>query len=134
MTRSRRRPPIHIYEEHLSAEGRGHPLWLPEPSRGLPPEYRAQGISIGDVGIIEPSGTFDFFFNIQRPTGPGTGINSHCLADFPPLDPPLRGHDIREDDIFSAGSSLSSSSIRRVEGGSLNGYALLSNLRSYCSR
>ena len=97
----------------------------PRAQPGLPPAYRAQGASIGDVGIIQPSGAFDFFFNINHPAD--HAINIRCPADFQPLDPLLQEHDISEDDIFSAGSSLSSPSIsiRRIQDGPLNGYALL---------
>lgn len=109
-----------IYAEHLSTKGRGRALWIPEPSLNLPPEYREQGVSIGDVGIIKPSGSFDFFFNINHPSG--HPINSDCPGDFQPLDPPLRPRDVDNIEIFSAGSFLASSSIKRVQSGAVNGY------------
>jgi len=109
-----------IYTEHLSTKGRGHALWIPEPSLNLPPEYREQGISIGDVGIIKPSGPFDFFFNINHPAG--HPINSDRPSDFQPLDPPLRDRDIDTIKIFGAGSFLASSTVKRVQSGIVNGY------------
>jgi len=119
MSRSKR-PPIHVYIEHLSTECRGYPLWIPEPSWNLPTEYRARGVSIGDVGIIKPSGAFDFFFNINLPAD--DPINCDRPADFQPLNPPLRNRDIDTIEAFSAGSSLTSSSIKRVQSSSsLNG-------------
>ena len=112
-----------IYAEHLSTKGRGYPLWLPDPSLNLPPEYRAQGVSVGDVGIIKASGEFDFLFNINLPAN--HPINSDCPNDFQPLDPPLRPRDISVALMFNAGSFLASSSIKRVQGGPLNRYEFL---------
>jgi hypothetical protein len=53
-----------IYTECLLPLKHGYPLYRPEPDHGLPPAYRANGVSIGDVGIITPEGYFDFLFNI----------------------------------------------------------------------
>jgi len=114
---------MHIYVEHLSTEGRGHPLWVPEPADTLPLEYQARGVSIGDVGFIQPSGLFDFFFNINHPAD--HAINVRRPADFQPLDPLLQEHDVDTIEMFSAGSSLASSSVRRVQSSSSNGYELL---------
>jgi len=105
--------------EHLSTKGRGPALWIPEPSENLPEEYRENGVSIGDVGIIKPPGSFDFFFNINRPAS--HPINSECPTDFQPLDPPLGPRDIDSMKIFSAGSFLASSSIKRVKSGTVGG-------------
>ena len=113
--------PSHIvYTEHLSTKGRGPALWIPELDLNLPPEYREQGVSIGDVGIIKPSGSFDFFFNINHPAG--HPINSDRPSDFQPLDPPLGRRDTSIIEIFRAGSFLASSSIKRVLSGTINGY------------
>ena len=112
--------PSHIvYTEHLSTKGRGPALWIPEPDQNLPPEYREEGVSIGDVGIVKPSGIFDFFFNINKPAE--HAVNCDRPSDFRPLDPPLRPRDISNIEIFGAGSFLTSSSIKRVRG-STNGY------------
>jgi len=104
--------------EHLSTKGRGPALWIPEPDQNLSLEYREEGVSIGDVGIVEPSGSFDFFFNINKPAEHAVNCNRPC--DFQPLDPPLQAHDISNIEIFGAGSFLASSSIKRVRG-STNG-------------
>ncbi|KAJ7181593.1 hypothetical protein C8R43DRAFT_969592 [Mycena crocata] len=46
----------------------GYPLWCPGPnlSEHLPVEYRKDGVSIGDIGLIR-DGLFDFVFNFLRP-------------------------------------------------------------------
>ncbi|KAJ6624711.1 hypothetical protein B0H10DRAFT_1750886, partial [Mycena sp. CBHHK59/15] len=56
-----------IYSSQLLRQGRGFPLYVPEPQRNLPEEYQTRGISIGDVGRVTPEGIFDFFFNIYLP-------------------------------------------------------------------
>jgi len=111
-----------VYAEHLSKKGRGPALWIPEPDMNLPPEYREEGVSIGDVGIVEPSGSFDFFFNINKPKE--HAVNCDRPNDFQPLDPLLRSREISNIEIFGAGSFLASSSIKRVQSrsGSTNGY------------
>ncbi|KAF8995329.1 hypothetical protein BDQ17DRAFT_1211610, partial [Cyathus striatus] len=53
-----------LYARLLWIKGRGFPLWYPSPEANLPAEYRKNGIRIGDVGIINSSGQFDFLFNI----------------------------------------------------------------------
>ena len=56
-----------IYYHQLLIKKRGSPLWIPGPGMQLPIDYRRQGISIGDVGIVTHSGGFDFLFNIFQP-------------------------------------------------------------------
>ncbi|KAG6331233.1 hypothetical protein ID866_7855 [Astraeus odoratus] len=46
---------------------RGYPLWFPEPSTTLPPDYRDVGLRTGDVGVVTEHGSFDVFFNICLP-------------------------------------------------------------------
>jgi len=54
----------HTYAQLLLTKKLGFPLWYPELSTNLPRAYLQKGISIGDVGIITPDGSFDFLFNI----------------------------------------------------------------------
>jgi hypothetical protein len=76
-----------VYARLLLPKRRGFPLWIPQPHRNLPPEYRRNGVSFGDVGIITSEGVFDFLFNACLPS-------YHCINgggvpdDFRPLDPP----------------------------------------------
>jgi len=56
-----------IYYNQLSAKKRGSPLWIPGPGTHHSAQYRKQGISIGDVGIVTRDGRFDFLFNIFQP-------------------------------------------------------------------
>ncbi|KAF8433498.1 hypothetical protein L210DRAFT_996824 [Boletus edulis BED1] len=47
---------------------RGFPLYTPEPNEGLPPDYRACGPRIGDLGYIDNmNGGFNFLFNLCLP-------------------------------------------------------------------
>jgi hypothetical protein len=55
-----------VYVRLLLPKRLGFPLWNPTPDSNLPAEYRNQGVSIGDVGIIT-SDRFDFLFNICVP-------------------------------------------------------------------
>ena len=54
------------YTRILLKQRIGYPLWMPEP-HNLPPEYEALGIRIGDVGIVNENGLFEFSFNICLP-------------------------------------------------------------------
>ncbi|KAK6974352.1 hypothetical protein R3P38DRAFT_2584302 [Favolaschia claudopus] len=56
-----------IYCGQMLRKKRGFPLYDPAPQVNLPAAYRAQGVSIGDVGSITSDGMFDFFFNIFLP-------------------------------------------------------------------
>ncbi|KAJ7679593.1 hypothetical protein B0H17DRAFT_907741, partial [Mycena rosella] len=58
-----------IYCSQLQRLGRGRPLYVPGPQRNLPPEYRRDGVAIGNVGRVTPEGIFDFFFNIYLDAG-----------------------------------------------------------------
>ena len=102
-----------IYERHLGVKKRGFPLWIPEPNMLLPLSYRRNGINIGDVGIITPSGAFSFLFNICRPQD--DPINPPVLPeDFSPIHPPLSTMDVCEFLEFKPQSHLSSSTIELI--------------------
>ncbi|KAJ7889239.1 hypothetical protein B0H13DRAFT_2277274 [Mycena leptocephala] len=55
-----------LYSRLLLAKGHGYPLSYPQPPDDLPPESRAKGIEIGDVGVLTSDGAFDVIFNICR--------------------------------------------------------------------
>jgi hypothetical protein len=55
------------YAQLLLTKKLGYPLWYPDLSINLRDAYMAQGVSIGDVGMITPDGSFDFLFNICSP-------------------------------------------------------------------
>ena len=96
-----------IYERHLTPKGRGFPLWIPEPNRVLPIDYRRTGIRIGDVGIITHSGGFSFLFNICLPHD--DPVNPRMLPEhFAPISPPIEAIDIDEFFFFQHGSHLAS--------------------------
>ncbi|KAH9480733.1 hypothetical protein JR316_0007333 [Psilocybe cubensis] len=104
-----------IYERQLSLKGRGLPLWIPEPNRRLPINYRKDGVSIGDVGIITPSGGFSFLFNICLPADDPINLG-RVPEDFVPIYPQLDDSmDIREFFEFKQGSYLASTSIENSQ-------------------
>jgi len=92
---------------------------MPEPNLNLPVEYRTQGVSIGDVGLIASPGEFDFLFNINYPAD--DPINSEHPTDFQPLQPPLQARDISMSRAFEAGRFLASESVKRVQTGMSDG-------------
>lgn len=76
-----------VYARLLLPKRLGFPLWIPQPHRNLPSEYRRNGVNIGDVGIVTSGGVFDFLFNVCLPSH--HRINGGRVPnDFRPLDPP----------------------------------------------
>ena len=64
------------YERDMLKKGHGHPLWNTEPDVSAPPAYRQTGISVGDVGILNPSGTFSYLLiSFWMPTTPVTPVS-----------------------------------------------------------
>ena len=98
-----------IYYSHLLTKKRGSPLWIPGPGMQLPIEYRRQGISIGDVGIITESGGFDFLFNIFLPADHPIHVRG-VPESFCPLDPTQL--EIETGRIYGRNTYLTSSSVR----------------------
>jgi hypothetical protein len=84
------------YTRGLFPKGHGYPLWDPEPDDNLWThlrEYWDKGVSIGDVGIITPHGTFDYLFNICLPADDPVNLG-RTPPDFLPIT--LSPLDIRE--------------------------------------
>jgi len=113
-----------IYTKHLKKKGRGSPLWIPQPNLNLPDAYRAQGVRIGDVGLIAAHGGFDFMFNICSPADDPVHSGGRLPDGFEPIKPPVQRADIHESITFSGGSYLASSFVSRSQAG-LNGYVVL---------
>ncbi|KAJ7496647.1 hypothetical protein FB451DRAFT_199775, partial [Mycena latifolia] len=74
-----------VYCSQLLRRGRGFPLYVPEPQRNLPLEYRKKGVAIGDVGRVTPEGIFDFFFNIYLAADHHIHVG-HIPENFSPLE------------------------------------------------
>ena len=99
-----------VYSRLMLKHKRGYPLYRPEPSRGLPIEYRKKGISIGDVGRITPDGGFDFLFNID--SSRASLVNPPCLPrDFQTI-PPIQ---IIANDFFQRGERLLSDHVNQTK-------------------
>ena len=93
-------------------KGRGFPLWIPDPNRALPLNYRRTGVRIGDVGIITHSGAFSFLFNICLPHN--DPVNPPVLPEhFAPISPPIEATDIENYIVFKNGSHLASASVKK---------------------
>ncbi|KAF4612514.1 hypothetical protein D9613_012769 [Agrocybe pediades] len=100
-----------IYFRNLVGKGRGSPLWLPEPSYNMPIEYQREGVSIGDVGVLLASGSFNFFFNIFLPSNHPFN-QGNTPEGFVPLTPPLSPVDVQRLREFTFGSYITSESIK----------------------
>ncbi|KDR70741.1 hypothetical protein GALMADRAFT_882546 [Galerina marginata CBS 339.88] len=93
-------------------KNRGSPMWIPEPNNNLPIEYRRNGTTVGDVGIITESGSFDFLFNICLPSE--HPINEGCVPKgFVPIQ--MLKRDIRRHTEFNLGSFLASTSVEKSQ-------------------
>ena len=99
-----------IYYYQLLAERRGSPMWIPGPDMNLPTEYRREGTSIGDVGILYCSEGFGFLFNIFLPAD--HPINrGRVPPGFEPLNLPIRERESRKQVVFGPKSYLTSTSV-----------------------
>ncbi|KIK58590.1 hypothetical protein GYMLUDRAFT_112745, partial [Collybiopsis luxurians FD-317 M1] len=63
---------------------RGYPLWKPKPDERLPVEYRRNGVRIGDIGILNEFGGFDYLFNVCLPEDHPVNVG-RVPTDFRPL-------------------------------------------------
>jgi hypothetical protein len=102
-----------IYYHQLLTKKRGSPLWVPGPGTQLPVEYRRQGISIGDVGIITSTGEFDFLFNLFHPAD--HPINGGFVPQtFSPLPYGQLEREIQKSRVYGSNSYLASSSVQKT--------------------
>ncbi|KAE9398958.1 hypothetical protein BT96DRAFT_882533 [Gymnopus androsaceus JB14] len=57
-----------VYAHLLMTQKRGYPLWRPkDDDPRLPDIYKQTGVHIGDVGILDQFGGFDYLFNVCHP-------------------------------------------------------------------
>ncbi|KAF8804953.1 hypothetical protein BYT27DRAFT_7105774, partial [Phlegmacium glaucopus] len=102
-----------IYVRNLLHKGHGWPFYVPGPNKRLPKVYRRKGMQIGDVGIINTRGSFEFFFNICHPAN--HPINCQGVPkNFKQLR--IQPTDIQEHSEFNGESYISSSSIKNSSG------------------
>lgn len=107
--------PQDVYAKYLP-NSRGYPLWFPEPSNTLPTTYQQDGLQIGDVGVVDPTGRFDVLFNICQSSHHALHQRRGILDNFK-FDPVILDID-QEVDVRSnadpAGCVISSSGITRI--------------------
>ena len=114
---------IGIYRQYLAETGRGIPIWPPGPSSTLPDAYQHRGVAVGDVGILMPSGRFDFFFNIYLPADHDINLQG-VPAGFSPL-PKLQPSDIDKNPEFGPNSFIVSPSVEGFYGENDSSYGCL---------
>ncbi|KAJ7741626.1 hypothetical protein B0H14DRAFT_2478375 [Mycena olivaceomarginata] len=117
-------PPVYsesrIYS-NLLCQGRGFPLYRPEPPTRLPKESRWTDVAIGDVGTVTVEGDFDIFFNIYLPANDTINIDApedfvsllaYCLRDISDyhFDP---GNHVSTDSIYERNGSFHNSTLGR---------------------
>lgn len=109
MDRMKHLSPSEVYSWLLLPQGRGYPLWKPKAdSSHLPEKYRQEGVHIGDVGILNEFGGFEFLFNACHPADDPLNI-----AGVPPDFELLELDETRISDSqyeFKAGSRVVSES------------------------
>ena len=79
----------------------------------FPHEYRRNGVSIGDVGILYRTGDFAFLFNIFLPADHDINMG-RVPNSFVPLDKSKVEKTIKKSVVYDRGSCLASSSLRRT--------------------
>lgn len=89
----------------------GYPLWIPSPSALLPAPNRKLGVSLGDVGVLDPEGGFDYIFNIfhdaAHPINAAAGVPNGFVPFTPAVGPAYTE--------WNAGTYLSDPSTVRVD-------------------
>ena|ERR1700722_19773768 len=102
---------IEVYVRLLLPNKFGYPLWYPDPSTNLPEEYKQNGISIGDVGILSTD-RFGFLFNIRRPANdPINGNRVPC--GFAPIQELLPQDIDAHTEKYPRNHAISSSSVKK---------------------
>ncbi|KAK7008233.1 hypothetical protein R3P38DRAFT_1610806 [Favolaschia claudopus] len=102
--------PSQVYNG-LAGQKHGIPQFTPEPSQNLPAEYRALGVSIGDVGVWR-DGAFEFLFSSCLPATHPINHANGVPPDFSGF--PLCPCDVSQRPYHSAGSIIASTKVAQV--------------------
>ncbi|KDR69320.1 hypothetical protein GALMADRAFT_145697 [Galerina marginata CBS 339.88] len=100
------------YSRALLLQSHGFPVWHPSGDIGKPVEYLQKGVTIGDVGVLDKDGIFDFYFNIFLT--PDDPVHARSAPrEFQPIKPPLQQAEITLDqEYFKPGDVVSSRGIK----------------------
>ncbi|KAE9385615.1 hypothetical protein BT96DRAFT_840509 [Gymnopus androsaceus JB14] len=86
---------------------KGYPLWQPKPDDGVPLAYLREGVQIGDLGILNEFGGFDYIFNVCRPADDPIN-DGRVPEDFKPITG-LKDQDTRKrEDEYWPGTHVAS--------------------------
>jgi hypothetical protein len=108
--------PSQVYARRLLPKEHGYPLWIPEPNIRLPEEYQAQGVCIGDVGLVTPKGDFSFLFNICLPANHSINLG-RTPEQFECVDLDIERDIAEYPNFHSSGSYVACSSIKTLNAG-----------------
>ncbi|PPQ64795.1 hypothetical protein CVT26_002627 [Gymnopilus dilepis] len=102
---------LESYCRSLLFAGHGFPMWKPSVTSAAPVEYLLKGVNIGDVGIIDGYGYFQYYFNIFLPAE--HPIHKGCTPrEFQPIEPPLRPDElIYHKEYFKPGHVIASKGV-----------------------
>jgi hypothetical protein len=123
-----------IYSRSILSLGRGlGPHLIKGADEGRPELHLRQGACIGDVGYLDESGSFFYFFNIFQPVDHPIQRNM-TPENFSPVLPPLSTEEIRVIlNHFPADTILTTEGIEVTEKSESPLYAIFSLILNYCS-
>ncbi|KZV91913.1 hypothetical protein EXIGLDRAFT_718838 [Exidia glandulosa HHB12029] len=103
------------YRELLYQHGHGYPFWIPETNDALSKEQKAEGVRLGDVGILTDDGGFEYLWNVHLPADHPYN-KSRVPPNFTPLEALNETLDVRRIDAFyPENTAISSSSVKKCE-------------------
>lgn len=106
------------YCRSLLLERHGFSIWYPECLFNNRTECMKKGASIGDVGVIDHAGAFNFYFNIFLPSDHPINVG-FTPREFKPIEPPLSPSEtIYEPDYFKPGTVIASEGVKVTKHGS----------------
>ena len=86
-------------------------MWKPHGNQAARIEYRLKGVSIGDVGIIDSRGYFQYLFNIFLPSKHPIH-EGYTPREFYPIEPSIQPEEVRnEEEYFKPGHIIASKGV-----------------------